>query len=124
MLAFFRVPATSGEGHGGVNCDVYINLNPFKHTNLMGCCVGMAKCLQREKDVRMALAWCEQVNSLHRCGSHTAEHEHPLHGIGPSHHSSGLCVASEIFASLENSGTAVTRRSVATQTMLSLPDPH
>ncbi|KAJ7911339.1 hypothetical protein B0H13DRAFT_2009921 [Mycena leptocephala] len=46
---------------------VYTGLNPLESTNLAGCCLGMAKCLAHEKQVEMALAWLEEVNSLYRC---------------------------------------------------------
>jgi hypothetical protein len=51
--SFTSIPATPGGGDGGVKRALYINLDPFKRTNLVGCCVGMAKCLRRENDMEM-----------------------------------------------------------------------
>ncbi len=48
---FYTLPGTSGEGDGGVQRDVYIKLNPIEQTNLMGCCLGMAKCFWQENDL-------------------------------------------------------------------------
>lgn len=50
---FFTIPATSAQRNFGVQCDVYIRLNPLDQTNLMGCCLGMAKCLRQENDLEM-----------------------------------------------------------------------
>ncbi|KAJ6493288.1 hypothetical protein C8R45DRAFT_1073229 [Mycena sanguinolenta] len=44
-----------GQGGYGVQCKVYIELNPLEQTNLMGCCLGMAKCLQQEDDLKMVM---------------------------------------------------------------------
>ncbi|KAJ7347011.1 hypothetical protein DFH08DRAFT_745755 [Mycena albidolilacea] len=127
----YVIPATPGQGEGGVKSDLYINLHPFKFANLVGCCVGMAKCLRHDNDIEMALAWCEEINSLYRCGYHTAPH--PLYDwkdfimdIPPLtlNRSSGLCLASEILMSLGNSGTAVTRRWTATTGTVNLPETH
>ncbi|KAJ7677565.1 hypothetical protein B0H17DRAFT_1236319 [Mycena rosella] len=46
----------------------YLELGPFRRTNLIGCCLGMAKCLRRANHIELALAWCEEINSLHRVG--------------------------------------------------------
>ncbi|KAF8210879.1 hypothetical protein K438DRAFT_1710364 [Mycena galopus ATCC 62051] len=127
----FTIPGTPGAGDGGVKSDVYIALKPFKLANLAGCCVGMAKCLRFENDIEMALAWCEEINSLYRCGYYTAPH--PLYDwkdfmmdLPPLtfNRSAGLCLASEIFAALGNSGTATTRRWTALTTTINLPEPH
>ncbi|KAJ7114948.1 hypothetical protein C8R44DRAFT_710014 [Mycena epipterygia] len=127
----FRIPATPGEGDGGVKSDLYVNLDPCRRTNLMGCCLGMAKCLRRENNVEMALAWCEEIESLHRCVYFSSEH--PLHDWKNYMldipelsfiNSAGLCLASDIFASLGNSGTAATRRWKAIRTTVSLSDAH
>lgn len=96
-----------------------------------------------------ALAWCEEISSLHRTTYLTSEH--PLYGMliqlfrTPSYltpvstdwrtwtldipemtflRSSGSWLASEIFASLGNSATAATRRWVAASTVVNLPDTH
>ncbi|KAJ7121555.1 hypothetical protein C8R44DRAFT_981641 [Mycena epipterygia] len=128
---FFTIPATSAQRNFGVQCDVYIRLNPLDQTNLMGCCLGMAKCLRQENDLEMALAWCEEISSLHRTTYLTSEH--PLYDWRtwtidiPEMtflRSSGNWLASEIFASLGNSATAATRRWVAISTTVNLPDTH
>jgi hypothetical protein len=49
----YVIPATPGQGEGGVKSDLYINLHPFKFANLVGCCVGMAKCLRHDNDIEM-----------------------------------------------------------------------
>ncbi|KAJ7200490.1 hypothetical protein B0H12DRAFT_1164427 [Mycena haematopus] len=118
--AGYQIPGTPGKDGGGVKSDLYIKLNIFKLTNLMGCCVGMAKCLRRENNIEMALAWCEEIRVLHRNWTDYMPDIPPL----SFNNSSGLCLASEIFASLGNSGTAVTRRWVALTSTISLPQHH
>ncbi|KAJ7098521.1 hypothetical protein B0H15DRAFT_580440 [Mycena belliarum] len=111
--------------------DAYIALNPYERTNMMGCCVGIAKCLRRENEIEMALAWCEEVNAIYRCGYYAAPH--PLYDWFDHLDnlpemtlvkSAALCLASEIFAELGNSGTATTRRWNAHKTTKSAPMPH
>ncbi|KAK7045130.1 hypothetical protein R3P38DRAFT_2882703 [Favolaschia claudopus] len=117
MVSFNHpLPMTANHPSGGVVCDLYWNMHPLKRANLMGCCVGMAKCMRRKKQIELALAWCEEVNSLYRCEySHLAE---PVYDWIDNHLDipcttlykiRALCIASEIFAELGNSGTAVTR---------------
>ncbi|KAJ7454308.1 hypothetical protein B0H11DRAFT_2287954 [Mycena galericulata] len=110
---------------------VYLSLHPFKRTNLMGCCLGMARCLRRANQLELALAWLEEINSLHRVNYY--ESEHPLHDWRdwmldiPDLSfltSSGLCLASDIFASLGNSGTAAMRRWAAQVMTCSLGPRH
>ncbi|KAF8177473.1 hypothetical protein K438DRAFT_1978454 [Mycena galopus ATCC 62051] len=142
------LPVTSGaQGGYGVQSKVYIELNPLEQTNLMGCCLGMAKCLQKEDDLEMvmlstsvasasihawkALAWCEEINSVLRSTYHLTEHPNydwqtwtldiPEMTFVKS---AGLCLASEIFASLRNSATAATRRWVATSSVSQIYEPH
>ncbi|KAJ7776232.1 hypothetical protein B0H16DRAFT_1407244 [Mycena metata] len=127
----YAIPATPGQEDGGVQTKVYIKLDHLERANIMGCCVGMAKCLQAENQIEMALAWCEEVNSLHRCCYHTSEHplydwKHWMIDFPPLSYlnSFGLCIASDIFASLGNSGTAATRRWEARITTVGLPQWH
>jgi hypothetical protein len=47
------LPTTAGDPTGGVICDLYVGLNLWKRANLMGCCVGIAKCLRRKNDIEM-----------------------------------------------------------------------
>ncbi|KAJ7668171.1 hypothetical protein B0H17DRAFT_224027 [Mycena rosella] len=126
--AGFEIPQTSGERGGGVRSDIYADLGPFKRTNLFGCILGVAKCVRRENDLEMALAWCEEIYCLYRSGYYSSPH--PLYdwkdyimGIPELSflYASGLCLASDIFASLGNSGTAATRRWRATTTTVNLP---
>ncbi|KAJ7453764.1 hypothetical protein FB451DRAFT_1280750 [Mycena latifolia] len=115
----------------GVVSEVYLKLDPLQRTNLMGCCLGMAKCLRRGNHIELALAWCEEINSLHRVNYYEANP--PLQAWRnwmldiPELSflvSSGLCFASEIFASLGNSGTAAMRRWTASTTTVSLGPRH
>ncbi|KAF7368557.1 hypothetical protein MVEN_00179000 [Mycena venus] len=115
--AGFSLPMTAGSPSGGVICDVYIELDPWQRANLMGCCVGMAKCFRRENNLEMALAWCDEVNALYRCGFYQLPQ--PVYDWIDSCpdlpeltlvKATALCLASEILASLGNSGTATTRR--------------
>ncbi|KAJ7164515.1 hypothetical protein C8R46DRAFT_953190 [Mycena filopes] len=128
---FYTLPATPGQADGGVQTEVYIGLNPLERANMMGCCVGMAKCLRTENQLEMALAWCEEVNSLHRCAYHSSEDplydwRHWMIDFPPLSflNSAALCLASDIFASLGNSGTAAVRRWEAQITTVSLPEWH
>ncbi|KAJ7858345.1 hypothetical protein B0H14DRAFT_2749011 [Mycena olivaceomarginata] len=102
---------------GGVICDLYVGLNLWKRANLMGCC--------------QALAWCDEVNVLYRCGFHQLPQ--PIYDWidwTPDIpeltllKSTALCVASEILAELGNSGTATTRRWNAHKTTKNLPMHH
>ncbi|KAJ7090456.1 hypothetical protein C8R44DRAFT_750972 [Mycena epipterygia] len=95
----------------------------------MGCCLGMAKCLRQENDLEIALAWCEEISSLHQTTYLTSEH--PLYDWRtwtldiPEMtflRSSGSWLASEIFASLGNSATVATQRWVAASTMVNTPE--
>ncbi|KAJ7267868.1 hypothetical protein C8J57DRAFT_352325 [Mycena rebaudengoi] len=122
-----KIPAA---GLGAIS-EAYLKLGPLKRTNLMGCCLGMAKCLRRSNQLELALAWCEEINSLHRIGYH--ECEEVLHDWRnwmwdiPNLSflvSSGLCFASEIFELLGNSGTATMRRWTAHTTTISLGPRH
>ncbi|KAJ6562073.1 hypothetical protein B0H19DRAFT_1210061 [Mycena capillaripes] len=145
-----NIPATPGAGDGGVRRDVYSKMDPFKRTNMVGCCLGMAKSCRQENYMEMAsrgliflcfillntlqaLAWCEEITSLHRCGYYSKERDHPLHDWHD--HildipelsfltASGLCLASDIFAALGNSATAATRRWVAGTMTINLGDTH
>ncbi|KAJ7097492.1 hypothetical protein C8R43DRAFT_1048951 [Mycena crocata] len=121
----YKIPGT------GMITELYTKIGPFKRTNLMGCCVGMAKCLRRENKIQAALAWCEELDSLYRCNYHASEK--PLYDWKDYImdipelsflHVSGLCLASEILATLGNSGTAATRRWTALTTTVSLSDAH
>ncbi|KAJ6453727.1 hypothetical protein C8R45DRAFT_1056862 [Mycena sanguinolenta] len=116
----FRLPMTSGDPSGGVICDLYVGLDLWKITNLMGCCVGMAKCLRRKNELEMALAWCDEVNALYRYWHDWTPDLPELILVK----STALCIASEIFATLGNSGTATTRRWNAHKTMKNLPRHH
>ncbi|KAJ7077529.1 hypothetical protein B0H15DRAFT_924949 [Mycena belliarum] len=125
------VPGVSDVSCGGVIEQVYIDVDPFKRANLFGCFMGMARCFRRENNLEMALAWCEEVNSLYRSLYHAAPH--PMFDWKDYildmpeltfNYVSGLCLASEIFASLGNSGTAATRRWASITTTVSLPDAH
>ncbi|KAJ6616601.1 hypothetical protein B0H10DRAFT_1799137, partial [Mycena sp. CBHHK59/15] len=120
----FCLPETAGKGGGGVISPVYIGLDPWKHANMMGCCVGMAKCLLHENQTEMALAWLEEINALYRCTDFSAKY--PLYGwmdfsINLPEMSlfraTGLCLASDIFVSLGNTGTGTARRHTASTTV-------
>ncbi|KAJ7687742.1 hypothetical protein B0H17DRAFT_1136098 [Mycena rosella] len=115
--AAFPLPSFSGGDSGGVISDVYIGLNPWERANMMGCCVGIARCLRRDNNIEMALAWCEEVNALYRCGYYGSPQ--PVYDWMDFLYnlpeltlmkSTALCLASDIFAELGNSGTATTRR--------------
>ncbi|KAJ7062886.1 hypothetical protein C8F01DRAFT_1056747 [Mycena amicta] len=127
----FKLPATAGKGNGGVRSELYANIDPLDRTNLMGCLVGMAKCLWRENDLEMALAWCEESNCLHHCVFYSAPD--PLHDWRTYtlpiteliyNRTAGLCLAADIFASLGNSGTAAARRWLGTHSSLHMPAVH
>ncbi|KAJ7231156.1 hypothetical protein B0H12DRAFT_1263599 [Mycena haematopus] len=127
----FALPMHAGDPSGGVVCDLYIELDLWKRANLMGCCVGMAKCLRRKNEVEMALAWCNEVNALYRSGFYQLPQ--PMYDWmdwTPDLpeliliKSTALCIASEILASLGNSGTATTRRWNAHKTTKNLPMHH
>ncbi|KAJ7628143.1 hypothetical protein DFH06DRAFT_1284884 [Mycena polygramma] len=116
----FRLPSVAGEDEGGVVSSVYIALELKKIANLMGCCLGMAKCLIREKKTEMALAWLEEISALHRCTYPVAEH--PLYdwidlNLNISEvkvfRAQAFCLASDIFLSLGNTATGTTRRHTA-----------
>ncbi|KAJ7483476.1 hypothetical protein FB451DRAFT_107014 [Mycena latifolia] len=139
----FPLPSIPGKGDGGVVSSVYVGLDGLKIANLMGCCLGMAKCLLREKDTEMALAWLEEITALYRCTYFLPLVPDPLYGeptifFDASPHSSpeldwidltlnlpqmsvlratALCLASDIFASLGNTGTGTTRRHTAATTL-------
>ncbi|KAF7371251.1 hypothetical protein MSAN_00760900 [Mycena sanguinolenta] len=72
--AEWKIPGTDG-----LKLDAYIGLNPFKLINVMGCCVGMAKCFRSEGNIEMALAWCEEISALHRSCYYGSPN--PLHGF-------------------------------------------
>ncbi|KAJ6549863.1 hypothetical protein B0H19DRAFT_1159907 [Mycena capillaripes] len=120
----FRLPSVPGEGEGGIISSVYIALDAMQTTNLMGCCLGIAKCLLREKNTEMALAWLEEINALYRCTYFLAEN--PLYDwidftlnisamkVFRAH---ALCLASEILLSLGNTATGTTRRHAAATTL-------
>ncbi|KAF7341690.1 hypothetical protein MSAN_02067400 [Mycena sanguinolenta] len=127
----FRLPMPAGDPSGGVVCDLYLGLDLWKITNLMGCCVGMAKCLRRKNELEMALAWCDEVNALYRCGFYQLPQPvYDWHDWTPALpelilvKSTALCIASEILATLCNSGTATTRRWNAYKTTKNLPMNH
>jgi hypothetical protein len=44
-----KIPAT---GLGAIS-EAYLKLGPLKRTNLMGCCLGMAKCLRRSNQLEL-----------------------------------------------------------------------
>ncbi|KAJ7184884.1 hypothetical protein C8R46DRAFT_938859 [Mycena filopes] len=121
-----RLPQTPGEGGGGVISSVYTGLaNGLKLANLMGCFLGMAKCMAHEKDIEMALAWLEETNALYRCTYYLSPnpiydwmdfniHDPPEMRIFRAH---ALCLASDLFLQLGNTGTAATRRFTAGSTL-------
>ncbi|KAF7341354.1 hypothetical protein MVEN_01871900 [Mycena venus] len=124
----FRLPSIPGEGDGGVVSPVYIALNPMENpvpvTNLMGCCLGMARCLVREKQIEMALAWLEEINALYRCTYYGAAN--PLYdwmdftmNISDmrAFRAQALCLASDLLISLGNTATGTTRRHAAATTL-------
>ncbi|KAJ7088234.1 hypothetical protein C8R43DRAFT_298122 [Mycena crocata] len=123
------LPSIPGQADGGVLTSLYIGLNPYENANLMGCCLGMAKCVLREKDTEMALAWLEEVTALYRCTYFQAEN--PLYDwIDLTLNvpkmkvirAKAYCLASEIFASLGNTGTGTTRRHTAGTVLNPLDD--
>ncbi|KAJ7725797.1 hypothetical protein B0H16DRAFT_1895004 [Mycena metata] len=128
----FTIPMVSDEASGGMMCELYIEMDLFNRTNLMGCCVGIAKCLRREKKLEMALAWCDEVNALYRSGFPKALPQPvydwfdwlPQLQEFTLYKSAALCLASEILAELGNSGTATTRRWNAHKTSKNLPMTH
>ncbi|KAJ7785074.1 hypothetical protein DFH07DRAFT_907713 [Mycena maculata] len=116
----FLLPSPAGTDGGGVISAVYIALDPWKCANLMGCCLGMAKCLLREKETEMALAWLEEISALYRCTYFSTRN--PLYDWFDCPprvpeltllRATALCLASEIFVSLGNTGTGATRRHIA-----------
>ncbi|KAJ7615830.1 hypothetical protein FB45DRAFT_801455 [Roridomyces roridus] len=118
------LPSLAGLGNGGYVFPLYVNLPAWDRTNLMGCCLGMARCLLQEGKTEMALAWLEEINALQRCSYFMAEN--PLYDwIDFSVQLpemlrirvSALCLASETFISLGNSGTGTTRRHAAYTTV-------
>ncbi|KAJ6472022.1 hypothetical protein C8R45DRAFT_1013780 [Mycena sanguinolenta] len=124
--AEWKIPGTDG-----LKLDAYIGINPLKLINVMGCCVGMAKCFRSEGNIEMALAWCEEISALHRScyyGSPNPLHEWMdyMPDLPPLsfNNSSGLCLASDIFASLGNSGAAASRRWYAMTSTINLPQLH
>ncbi|KAJ7141748.1 hypothetical protein C8R43DRAFT_587530 [Mycena crocata] len=123
------LPSIAGQFDGGVVSSLYIGLNPVENASLMGCCLGMAKCVLREKDTEMALAWLEEINALFQCTYFTAKD--PLYDwIQPALNvakmmvmrAKAYCLASEIFASLGNTGTGTTRRHTAATVLKPLND--
>ncbi|KAJ7105881.1 hypothetical protein C8R44DRAFT_681315 [Mycena epipterygia] len=120
----FRLPSVAGQTDGGVVRSLYIDLDFLTCGNLMGCCLGMAKCLLRENEMEMALAWLEEINALYRCTYFSAKD--PLYDwIDYSvnlpemsvFRATALCLASDIFFSLGNTATATTRRHTAATTL-------
>ncbi|KAJ6487382.1 hypothetical protein C8R47DRAFT_1276978, partial [Mycena vitilis] len=119
--ANFCLPSPPGEGDGGVLCPLYIKMHPLQITNLMGCCLGMARCLVHEKQTELALAWLEEINSLQRCTYFTLENpmydwmDNNIPGIPEMKtiRAHALCLASDIFLSLGNTGTGTIRRHAA-----------
>ncbi|KAF8142897.1 hypothetical protein K438DRAFT_1922523 [Mycena galopus ATCC 62051] len=127
----FMLPTVAADPSGGVVCDIYVDLDLLKRANLMGCCVGMAKCLRRKNEIELALAWCDEVNVLYRCGFYQLPQ--PVYDWidwmpdVPELmliKSTALCLASEMLATLGNSGTATTRRWNAHKTTKNLPMHH
>ncbi|KAJ7776069.1 hypothetical protein DFH07DRAFT_936997 [Mycena maculata] len=112
-----RIPAI---GLGAMS-KTYLSLDPLTRTNLMGCCLGMAQCLLRENQTELALSWLEEINSLHSVDYHNCET--PMQDLTLLI-SSGLYLASEIFESLGNSGTAAMRRWTASTNAVSLGPRH
>ncbi|KAJ6450126.1 hypothetical protein C8R47DRAFT_1171203 [Mycena vitilis] len=132
-VGLFQLPAPPSEGDGGVRRVVYMKMDPFKRTNMVGCSLGMARVLRQENDLEMALAWCEEISALHRCGYHSAEHDHPLQDwrnymLDVPELSfltiSGICLASDIYVSLGNSATGAVRRYVANTMSASFGPRH
>ncbi|KAG6906801.1 hypothetical protein DXG01_012049 [Tephrocybe rancida] len=126
-----RIPGVPGVGNGGVRGHLYTHMNIFHRTDLMGCCVGLAKCLLKEKDYESALAWFEEVNVLQRCTYYTQPKElYDWINMGLDlpeltyRRAAGLSGISEVFYSLDNSGTAAHRRWITCTSTVSMPDPH
>ncbi|KAG6907486.1 hypothetical protein DXG01_008776 [Tephrocybe rancida] len=131
-----RIPAVPGVGNGGVRSDLYTHMDHYDRANLMGCCVGLARCLLKENDVesvnlRQALAWFEEVNVLYRCTYFT--HEKVLYdwidmGLDlpelTYRRTAGLSGISEVLLSLDNSGTGTHRRWIANTSTVSMPGHH
>ncbi|KAJ7122642.1 hypothetical protein C8R43DRAFT_1148233 [Mycena crocata] len=120
----FVLPATPGEGEGGVRSELYANIHPLERTNLMGCLVGMAKCLQRENDLEMALAWCGYLlrsgSFIRRVGLVPVEYR-----ISPfTDWRNYILPITELIYLNGNSGTAGARRWLGTHSTLNLPDVH
>ncbi|KAJ7036339.1 hypothetical protein C8F04DRAFT_1220966 [Mycena alexandri] len=142
------IPMVSNEVSGGIICELYLEMDLFTRVNLMGCCVGIAKCLRREKKLALALAWCDEVNALYRSGIPKALPQpvydefiayHPVQRLNFAadwldwlpqlpefalYKATALCLAPEILAELGNSGTATTRRWNAHKTSKNLPMTH
>ncbi|KAK7045132.1 hypothetical protein R3P38DRAFT_2882711 [Favolaschia claudopus] len=126
----FSLPLTSNHPSGGVVCDQYWDMDSVVRTNLMGCYVGIAKCLWRKKETEMALAWLEEANSLYRCQYSVLPQ--PVFDWMDSwldlpeatlFRSSALCLSAEIFSALGNSATATMRQWVGQKTALNSPPP-
>ncbi|KAH0586659.1 hypothetical protein H2248_007875 [Termitomyces sp. 'cryptogamus'] len=127
----WRIPAVPSVGEGGVRNEKYDTMHPFRRTNLMACCVGLARCLLKENDIESALAWLEEVNSLYRCTYLFSEK--PLYDWFDFsidipelsyRRATALSTSSDIFHALDNSGTAAHRRWIANTSTLSLPQSH
>lgn len=164
----FKLPATPGEGEGGVRSELYVKMEPWSRANLMGCCVGMAKCLLKRENKEMVLAhrtllgdclltryrhlpgWRRSTYSTEtlisrRKNLYTVSSEYFTVDRRPStvtyrtqdwmdytidlpdltfRRTVGLCLASEIFLSLGNTGTGVHRRWIACTSTINLSAKH
>ncbi|KAL0961429.1 hypothetical protein HGRIS_006375 [Hohenbuehelia grisea] len=114
------VPLSSSHPQGGVKNDVYMKLSNGDKVGFMCCCVYIAQCLLKESDIEQALYWLEEVNVMYQNVLFSLKEplwdwdwdltywpEDPRMSFVVL---TSRCLASDIFLSLGNSGTAVWQR--------------
>ncbi|KAJ7110897.1 hypothetical protein C8R44DRAFT_742672 [Mycena epipterygia] len=115
----FPLPSIAGQTDGGVVTSLYTSLNPMQFANLMGCCLGMAK------------LWLGWRKSTHCTDVPTSLRRIRYMFIAPLDwidftinlpamselRATALCLTSDIFCSLGNTGTGTTRRHTAATTL-------
>ncbi|KIY49786.1 hypothetical protein FISHEDRAFT_40769, partial [Fistulina hepatica ATCC 64428] len=115
----------------GVRRETYVKLDPINITTLMGCCVGMARCLYKEDELEAALWFLEEVSVLERNIYYAAPrplYDWEPHGVNlpemSRQISNAMTFASDIFLALGNTGASVDRRWMASYESGHFPQEH
>ncbi|CAL1705913.1 unnamed protein product [Somion occarium] len=131
----FEIPLYCGEG-GGFRSKKYMEMKQAKRLALMECCVQIARCLRELEDYEQSLIWVEEVEVIVRnlCFSNTEAmfdwhadlpriEWNPNDGIEQFYvqRVRALCLASDNYLSLWNTGTAAQRRHLAYKITQHLP---